>query len=94
MKEISYTKHLELRLKLRSINHDIPGMVYAEAQERYYDLATQKFIAVKWLKHKGKVRELAVTYEEDEKEVRIITIHPLKEDQKAARLKSGRWQKI
>ena len=71
MKEIYYTPHLELRLRLRSINHNIPKRIYLEAQERYYDVATQKLIAVKRLKYKEKVRELAVTYEEWENEVRI-----------------------
>lgn len=92
MKKISYTAHLELRIKLRGISRDVPRQIYLKAQEHYYDQATQKLIAVKRLKHKGKVRELAVIYEESEKEICIITIHPLKEYQKIARVKSGRWQ--
>jgi hypothetical protein len=94
MKEISYTAHLELRLKLRGIPHDLPKKIYFTATERYFDKETQKIVAVKSALHKSKKRELAVIYQEDENMVRLITIHPLKEYQKISRIKLGRWQKL
>lgn len=94
MKRISYTSHLELRLRIREIPYDLPKKIYYDAKERYFDNATGKFIAVSLARYKSKVREFAVVYEETEQEIRLITIHPLKTYQKFGRIQSRRWQKI
>ncbi|MDP3948829.1 MAG: hypothetical protein Q8Q17_02680 [bacterium] len=94
MKRIYYTPHLELRLELREIPYNLPKNIYQTSKERYFDTETQKLIAVKLVKYKNKIRELAIIYEETEKEIKLITIHPLKIYQKLSRIKSGRWQKL
>ena len=94
MKRISYTSHLELRLRIREIPHDLPREIYHEAKERYFDSATGKFVAVSFVKYKGKVREFSLVYEETEEEIRLITIHPLKTYQKLGRIQSKRCQKL
>lgn len=94
MKEIVYTAHLELRLKLRGIPRDLPGEIYRTAKESYFDRETEKIVAVRRVLYKGKKRELMVAYNETEQRARLITIHPLKEHQKISRVKSGRWQKL
>lgn len=94
MKEIFYTAHLELRLKLRGIPYDLPRKIYLTAQERYFDRETQKAVAVKRVLYKSKKREMMVAYQEEEGATYLITVHPLKEYQKISRIKSGRWQKI
>lgn len=94
MKRISYTQHLELRLKIREIPYNLPEEIYEQADERYFDTVTKKLIAVSSASYKNKVREFAVVYEESEQGVRIITIHPLKTYQKFSRIQSKRWQKL
>ena len=94
MKRISYTAHLEFRLKIREIPYDLPNEIYQKAEERYFDNATGKFVAVSSAKYKNKVREFAVAYEEKGDEVQLITIHPLKTYQKFSRIQSKRWQKL
>lgn len=94
MKEICYTYHLEMRLKLRAIPHDLPKKIYQNPKERYFDKETQKLIAIKPAKYKNKIRDFALIYEETDEKAKLITIHPLKPYQKIERLKSGRWQKL
>lgn len=94
MKEIIYTAHLELRLKLRGIPHNLPRAIYKTAEERYFDRETEKNVAVKRVNYKGKKRELMLAYQETDAGAHLVTIHPLKEYQKVSRVKSGRWQKL
>ena len=93
-KEIYYTPHLKLRLKIREIPYDLPRKIYETATEKYIDRETGKKIVVKKVNYKNKTREMSVIYEEKINEIAIITIHPLKAYQKLSRLKSGRWEKI
>ena len=92
--KIQYTEHLKLRLKLRGIPYGMPEEVYKWAEERYYDTSTSYYIAIKRLYYAGKMRNMAVTYTEHGTEIDIITIHPLKKDQKEKRISSGRWMRI
>ena len=94
MKEIHYTEHLNLRLKLREIPYNLPRKIYREAKERYFDNETKKIIAIKEIKYKNRTKEIALIYEETLTKVNLITIHPLKVYQKLGRIKSGRWQKL
>ena len=94
MKEIYYTKHLKLRLKFRKISEDLPREIYLTAKERYFDTATKKSVAVKRIKFEGKLKEIALIYEETPLFVNLITIHPLKKYQKFNRIKFKRWQKL
>ena len=93
-KIITYTPHLELRLKLREIPHDLPRKIYSQAREKYLDMETHKCIAVKSVAYRGKMREFAVIYEENNDRIFSVSIHPLKIYQKLNRVKSGRWKKL
>ena len=42
----------------------------------------------------NKLREVMVAYIVDQDIAKLLTIHPLKEEQKENRIKSGRWRKI
>ncbi len=90
---IIYTDHLRLRMKLRGIPHELPKKVYLEAKERYSDVATGHGIAVMVCKLHGKSREMAVSYDEKNKIVELVTIHPIRSLQKLSRIKTGRWRK-
>jgi hypothetical protein len=62
MVKIVYSKHLILRLKLREIPHNLPGKIYKLSKEHYFDVNTQKKIAVGKTLYKNKLREMAVIY--------------------------------
>ena len=94
MKEVVYSQHLEFRLRLRLILPALPRVIYQESREKYFDTITGLSIAVDQADYQGKKRELAVAFREDEQKVILITIHPLKPNQKLLRIASGRWKKI
>lgn len=94
MQEIIYTQHLKLRLSLREIPYSLPKKIYQTSKQRYFDKETFKKVAIKKVKFKNKLREMAVIYEEINNQINLITIHPLKNYQKISRIKSGRWQKL
>lgn len=94
MEKIIYSNHLELRLNLREIPRNFPKNIYKTSKERYFDNKTKTIIAVKKIKHKNKIREIALIYKEAHQEVILITIHPLKIYQKISRINSGRWTKL
>jgi hypothetical protein len=45
--EIKYSQHLNHRIILRKIDHGLPRKIFQESQEKYFDMATGYFIAIK-----------------------------------------------
>jgi len=93
MEEIHYTEHLRLRLKVRDIPKELPRKILSEADERYWDTKTYKWIALKKVKYKNKEREFIVVYEKTAEIINLVTVHPIKVYQKYHRIKTGRWRK-
>jgi len=91
---ITYTAHLQFRLKIRDIPYNLPRKLYQQSKEHYYDNLTHHYIAISQIDFKGKLREMAVTYDKKKSSVEIITIHPIKPYQKYSRIISRRWKKI
>jgi len=91
---IIYTSHLEFRLKMRDIPHDLPRKIFQHAKEHYYDNLTRHYIAVHQVRSEGGIREMALTYDKEKDLVEIITLHPIKPYQKISRINSGRWIKL
>ena len=92
--QIKYSKHIETRISLRKIEYDLPQRIYENAEERFVDNETGHIIAVKKVIMYGKERDVMVAYEHVDADVKLLTIHPLKEGQKENRIQSGRWRKI
>jgi len=92
-KEIKYSSHIKLRLELRNIPYELPREIYYTAMERYFDKAVGCNIAIKTTEYKGKMREMMIVYAEQKEAVVIVTIHPLKKNQKDNRIQTGRWIK-
>lgn len=90
-KEIRYSSHIKLRLKIRNIPYKLPSEIYRLSTEKYFDKAVGREIAIKTVKHKDKLREMMIVYEEYKEYTTIITIHPLKKNQKNNRVQTGRW---
>jgi hypothetical protein len=91
--EIKYSQHLNQRLRLREIDHELPGKIFKESQERYFDDTTGYLIAIMKTTLYNKNREVMVAYEEKDEVVTLLTIHPLKEGQKEKRICNNRWRK-
>jgi hypothetical protein len=93
--QIKYSEHLENRLSLRKIEYQLPRRIFELSNERYFDEETGHFIAIMGIElYNNKQREVMVAYEIKGDMATLLTIHPLKENQKDNRVKSGRWRKI
>ncbi|RJQ40143.1 MAG: hypothetical protein C4550_04095 [Nitrospiraceae bacterium] len=92
--QIKYSKHIETRLALRKIEYDLPKRIYEAAEERFTDTETGHTIAVMRAVIYGKERAIMVAYRHEDADIKLLTIHPLKEGQKENRIQSGRWRKI
>lgn len=51
-------------------------------------------IAVMEVELYGRIREVSLVYVTGPNAVRLLTIHPLKDGQKKARVASGRWRTV
>ena len=91
---IKYSQHILNRLNLRRIEYDLPKRIYEQSHDRYYDTETGYMVAVMEAELYGKKRDVMVAYAVDGEDVRLLTIHPLKEGQKGAREQSQRWRKL
>jgi hypothetical protein len=92
--EIRYSKHIKTRIALRKIDYNLPKRIYENADERFIDAETGHMIAVAKEIIYDKNRDIMVAYKHKDVDVKLLTIHPLKEGQKENRIKSGRWKKI
>ena len=90
---IKYSKHIEHRLQLRSIDYNLPKRIFDQSNERYFDEETGHFIATMKVKLYDEIRDVMIAYVFKEDFVKLLTIHPLKEGQKENRVKTGRWRK-
>jgi len=92
--KVRYSRHIEVRLRLREIDHDLPKQVFEEAAERYLDTETGHFVAVMSKPLYDREREVMVAYDIEEETAVLLTIHPLKDGQKDSRIRSGRWRTL
>ena len=92
--KVEYSSHIEARLKLRRIDHDLPKEIFEEAAERYLDTETGHFVAVMPKPLYDRDREVMVAYSIEEDSATLLTIHPLKDGQKESRIRSGRWRNL
>jgi len=90
-KKIRYADHLKLRLALRRIPEALPRNVHKRAKELFYNRLTGNLVAVARARYSGKTRDVMVAFLEKDDEVVLITVHPLKPQQKANRIASGTW---
>ena len=92
--KVEYSKHIEARLRLREIAHELPKQIFEGAPERYLDTETGHLVAVMFKPLYDRNREVMVAYVIDKDCATLLTIHPLKDGQKASRIRSGRWRKL
>ena len=92
--QIKYSRHIEIRIAFRKIKYDMPKDIYENANERFMDTETGHTIAVMKAEIYDRERDVMVAYKHEDADVKLLTIHPLKEGQKENRIQSGRWRKI
>jgi hypothetical protein len=92
--EVRYSKHLEVRLRMRGIPYELPRIIFENSRRRLYDVESGFNIAVLRVRYFGKQRDVMVAYQVNANNMRLVTIHPLKTNQLENRLRSGRWKKI
>lgn len=90
-RHIRYADHLRLRLALRKIPEQLPRRIHQRAKEWFFDTVTQHCVAVARARYAGKLREMAVSFEDNGEIITLITIHPLKAQQKTNRVNARRW---
>jgi hypothetical protein len=88
---VVYTDHLKLRLRARRIPAKMPERIYCEAQERYYNHATYRHIAIMSVIYHRHRRKMMIAYDEFSDRVEIVTIHPIESRQIRERVLAGRW---
>ena len=92
--EIIYSEHLKKRLEIRKIDKDLPRRIFEQSDEKYFDTSTGHSIAIMAVELYEKKRDVMLAYSVEEDCAKLLTIHPLKEKQKEARISSGRWREI
>jgi hypothetical protein len=92
--QVKYSKHLKIRLEIRKIDYDLPQQIFEKAGERFMDTLTGHSIAVAKAVIYDKERDVMVAYKHEEVDVKLLTIHPLKDGETDKRIKSGRWRRL
>lgn len=92
--QIKYSNHIKTRLALRKIEYSLPKRIYENAEERFMDKENGHEIALMKVLLYDKERDVMVAYKQEDVDVKLLTIHPLKKGQKENRIQSGRWRKI
>ncbi len=92
--KIEFSKHAEVRLRLRGISKDAVKKVIKGVDSRYYDVETRNLIAFANVKLKAKMRLLCVAYQEVFGITVVVTAHPISEQQARNRILRGRWVKV
>ncbi len=91
MPSFRYADHLKERMVLRRIPDGLPEAVYNEADAYYRDTATGMYVALKRMQFQGVTRDIALVYTRSGDEIRLVTIHPIREGQAERRIQMGRW---
>ena len=91
MKNIIYTDHLKLRLKVRKIPYDYPKKIFQNPERTFFDIIEGNRIAIKRLKYNKEIRNMMIAYEIKENQIEIVTIHPIREEKIANRIINNRW---
>ena len=87
-----FSHHFEEQLVERGFDSHIYHQIFQEPDEHYHDTVSGTEAAVKAILYKGTVRDVLLVYRfEEEGSVVLITIHPLKTNQKERRIARGRW---
>ena len=87
-----FSQHFREQLVDRGFDPHIHLQIYEEPDDRFRDTISGTEAAVKSIPYRGSVRDILLVYRFDaDGTVVLITIHPLKPNQKERRVAGGRW---
>lgn len=89
--KVIYSKHLCFKMQQRDISESVPGRIYRESTQRFYNHHSLRQIAVSEVFYRQRKVLMMIAYDQMPDEVEIITIHPITREQIQDRLRSGRW---
>jgi hypothetical protein len=89
--EIRYSQHLQFKLGTRRIPSDLPGRIYRESRQRYFNHYSIRHIAVMETLFQQRRTLMMIAYDQFPDYVEIITIHPITKAQIQDRVQRGRW---
>lgn len=92
-KYIKKSDHFKRRCKLRKISDQDIDELINEYDELFFDNGTNYLIFLKKKSWIGKDRNIILVAQIKDEGLHLISFHPLKENQKENRIKSGRWVK-
>lgn len=88
---ITYSNHLRFKMQARAIPEQMPGQIYLESTQRYYNHHSLRRIAVMEVHYRQRRTLMMIAYDQTSDQAEIITIHPITRDQIQERLRAGRW---
>ncbi len=89
--EITYSNHLQFKIRVRRIPEDIPERICRESTQRYYNHHTLRHIAVMQVHYQRRRTLMMIAFDQHPDHIEIITIHPITRQQIQDRSNSGRW---
>ena len=90
--KIIYRSHLKRRLIERKVSNIYPSKIYKEAEQVFYDIIANHYIAVKKLHYAGSFRNMVIAYDIIDERIEIITIHPISDSELRNKVRSRRWK--
>ena len=91
-KPIVLTEHARFRMHLRQVPRAVVEAVLAHPIVKATDTLTGYSIAIGKGSYGRTDRTFAVVYEETERSIEVVTIHPIRASQYRMRLQRGRWK--
>ncbi|HYG61881.1 MAG TPA: hypothetical protein VEL74_04830 [Thermoanaerobaculia bacterium] len=88
MAEVIWTEYLKYRAALRGFDPENIEQIVKFSQERYFDTATQRMVAVGRDRH----QLVMIPYEEEGETVTPVTVHATTRQQISLRLQTGRFR--
>ena len=86
-----YTKHFLIRAKNRDIPKIYAPKIFKESQRKYYDILSQRHIAIAHIYLRNKARNIVVAYDIIGEEIEFVTIHEIRAKEIDNKINSGRW---
>jgi len=88
MGKVVWTDYLQYRAHLREFEPAVVEWIVLHSEERYFDIATQRMVAV----GRTDSRLVVIPYEQDGETFTPVTIHATTRQQIKFRLKTGRFK--
>ena len=87
-----FSLHFEKQMLERGFDPHFYRQIFEQPDDLFHDTVSGTEAAVKSILHKGAIRDILLVYRFDaDGSVVLITIHPLKTNQKERRITRGRW---